>query len=243
MKTIISSIFLLLFLNACTENKLSKPAQQAATTSTSPAKKLYKSYKPAIEKLPEVLFVAIDAHADADLAIEHFRWAAEQYGFRVIALNNVENNDPKFEQHIQQGIAQAKRDLKINPKYIFLSGFSGGARMALNFALNNPSQGVIMMGAGLGNQTQSFPFPLAMISGVQDFNFLEQYYPINSPQVQNPNIITLHWQGKHEWPDSSTIADAVSFVLYTSSDISEADIARIPQLEKAKTAQKENNIL
>jgi hypothetical protein len=176
------------------------------------------------------------------LAINHFRWAAEQYGFQVVALNNVQNNDPKFQQHILQGITQAKQELQIDPKYIFLTGFSGGARMALNYALNNNTQGVIMMGAGPGNQSTAFPFPLAMISGMQDFNFAEQYYPISSPQVQNPDIITLHWKGKHEWPDSSTIADAVSFILYTSTAISEEDIIRIPQLEKAKAAQKNNNL-
>ena len=243
MKAIIYSIFILLLLNACTENKPKKIAKQVTKTITNtPTKKLYKSYKPVELKLSEVLFIAIDAHADANLAIEHFRWAAEQYGFQVIALNNVQNNDPKFEQHIQQGIAQAKQDLQIKPKYIFLTGFSGCARMALNYAFNHQAEGVIMMGAGPGNQTESFPFPLAMISGVQDFNFIEQYYPINSPQVQNPNIIALHWQGKHAWPDSSTIADAVSFVLYSSTAISDEGILRIPQLEKAKKAQKDNNL-
>ena len=243
MKTFYFSIILFLLLSACTENKSRKATKHITkTTTNTPSKKLYKSYKPANMKLDEVLFIAIDAHADADLAIEHFRWAAEQYGFQVIALNNVENNDPKFEQHILQGIAQAKQDLQINPKYIFLSGFSGGARMALNYAFSHKAQGVIMMGAGPGSQTNSFPFPLAMISGMQDFNFVEQYYPINSPQVQNPDIITLHWQGKHAWPDSSTIADAVSFILYTSTAISEENIIRIPQLEKAKQAQKNNNL-
>ena len=242
MKAIVYSILILLVISACTEDKPKKTVKQTPKTTTTPSKKLYKSYKPAELKLPEVLFIAIDAHGDANLAIKHFHWAAEQYGFQVIALNNVENNDPKFEQHIQQGIAQAKQDLHINPKYIFLTGFSGGARMALNYAFNHKTQGVIMMGAGPGNQTQSFPFPLAMISGMQDFNFVEQYYPINSPQVQNPNIITLHWQGKHAWPDSSTIADAVSFILYTSTAISEEDINRVPQLKKAKKAQVENNL-
>ena len=237
---IISIIFL---AYSCKEDKSQKQdKQKLKTTNSVPKKKLYKSYSPTDIKHPAVLFVAIDAHADTDLAIKHFRWAAMQYGFRVIALNNVENNDPQYEQHIQQGINQAKQDFQINPTQIFLAGFSGGARMALNFALNNKSQGMIMMGAGPGNQSSAFQFPLAMISGMQDFNFVEQYYPINSPQVENPNIITLHWHGKHEWPDSSTIADAVSFILYASTAISETDIIRVPQLEKAKQAQKENKL-
>ncbi len=244
MRVIVLFLLTLVALSSCSDTKTK------STNATIPKKnekpkikeKHYLAYSPKNNKLDEVLFVAIDAHADVQLAINHMRWAAEQYGFQVVAFNNVENNDPKFEQHIQQGIEQAIRDLDISPKYIFLTGFSGGARMAFNYAFNHKAQGVIMMGAGPGNQTQSFPFPLAMISGLRDFNFLEQYYPINSPEVQNPNLITLHWQGKHAWPDSSTIADAVSFILYTSTVISEEDIIRIPQLKKAKKAQAENDL-
>jgi len=243
MKTFVLFLFFLLTLNSCTENKTNKTAIQTnKTISNTTIKKLYKSYQAKELKLSDILFVVIDAHANADKAIQHFRRAADQYGFRLIALNNVENKDPKFEQHIYNAITQAKADLDIHPKFIFLCGFSGGARMALNYAFTHQSQGVIMMGAGPGKQKNTFPFPLAMISGLQDFNFVEQYYPINSPQVQNPNIISLHWKGGHAWPDSSTIVDAVSFVLYSSSALPANKIIRIPQLEKAKKAQKENNM-
>ena len=243
MKAFYFVLIILLFIVSCGENNPKKQEKQSSIISqNTSANKLYKIYKPSVVKLPDVLFVVIDAHADTELAIKHFRWSADQYGFQLIALNNVQNNDPQFEQHIQQAVKQAKQDLEINPKYLIIAGFSGGARMALNYAFNNTSQAVIMMGAGPGNQSQQFPFPLAMISGVQDFNFLEQFYPINSPQVQNTNIISLHWGGKHEWPDSSTIIDAVSFVLYSSAAINEDDIIRKPQLEKAKQAQINNNI-
>ncbi len=245
MKTIFNFLLLLFILASCNETVSNKQGDETKKVYSKPSiseNKLYDSYKPENLKLPNVLFVVIDAHADSKLAIKNFRWAAEQYGFHVIALNNVKNNDQKYEQHIQQGISQAKDDLQLDPKQIILAGFSGGARMALNYAFSKTIQGVIMMGAGPGQQSVSFPFPLVMITGTQDFNFIEQYYPITSPQVDNPNLIALHWQGKHEWPDSSTIKDAVSFILFTSSIIDEQDIKRIPQLEKVKQAQKENDL-
>jgi len=204
--------------------------------------KTYLAYSPKSIKLEDVLFVAIDAHADAQLALNHLRWSADNYGFRFIALKNVENNDPQFEQHINQGVQQAQEDLDIQAIKIFYLGFSGGARMALRFAQTHQAAGVVMLGAGPGKQTTSFPFPLAMITGTRDFNFIEQYYPISSPQVQNPDVITLHWTGKHEWPDSSIINDAVTFVLYTSKSIAETAINRKLQLEKAKQT-KQNKIL
>jgi len=242
MKTIIYSILILLSINACTEDKPKKTTKHESKTVTAPSKKLYKSYMPENIKLDDILFVAIDAHADASLAINHLRWSADNYGFNVIALNNVENNDPKFEQHINQAIAQAKQDLNLQSTKVFYIGFSGGARMALMYAQQHQATGVVMIGAGPGKQSKGFNFPLAMISGTRDFNFVEQYYPINSPQVDNPDLITLHWRGKHEWADSSVIDEATSFVLYASTTIGESDLPRKIQLQKAKQAQKNNNL-
>jgi len=242
MKQILIVFIVLLFISC--ENNQSKPQEKtkADTQHQTTEKTLYSAYTPSKLKLKDVLFVAIDAHGDAQLALKHLRWSAENYGFHLIALNNVENKDSKFEQHINQGVQQAKQQLNIQAKQVFYVGFSGGARMALMYAQRHQTAGLIMLGAGPGQQSVSFNFPLAMITGTRDFNFVEQYYPISSPQVDNPNLITLHWQGKHEWPDSSTIDEAVSFVLFTAGTIVESDIRRKAQLEKAKQAQKSNNL-
>jgi predicted esterase len=242
---IFSLVFILIFFVSCGEsgskkqNNRNKIAQKKINTST---KKLYESYQAKNKNLSNVVFIALDAHADTKLAISNLRWSAENYGFNLIALKNVENNDPQYQQHIQKGLSQAINDLDIKPTKLFLIGFSGGARMALNYAQNHKADGVIMLGAGPGKQNKEFSFPLAMVSGTQDFNFSEQYYPINSQQVFNPNLMTLHWREKHEWPDSSIIDEAVSFILYASSTISVKNIYRKSQLERAKQAQQENNL-
>jgi len=242
---IFSLLFILIFFVSCGENPSKKQnnkikiTQKKSSTSTI---KLYENYQAKNNNLPNVVFVAIDAHANTKLAISNLRWSAENYGFNLIALKNVENNDPQYEQHIQKGLNQAINDLNLKPTKVFLIGFSGGARMALDYAQHHKADGVIMLGAGPGKQSTEFTFPIAMVSGTQDFNFNEQYYPINSPQIFNSNLITLHWRGKHEWPDSSIIDEAVSFVLYTSSTITEKDINRKSQLERAKQAQQQNNL-
>jgi pimeloyl-ACP methyl ester carboxylesterase len=241
MKTFlfILSTILLLSCGNSTEKKQTARSKSAPKIS---AQSVYESYSPANLKLPEVLFVAIDAHADARLAINHFRWTADQYGFRIIALKNVKNNDSKFMQHIAAAISVATNQFQFKQAEIYLAGFSGGARMALNYAQTHAAKGVIMMGAGPGNQSGGFPFPLAMISGTRDFNFVEQHYPISSPRVDNPNLITLHWQGKHAWPDSLTIWNATTFVLYRSGKIEEQDIDRRRQLAQAKKYKEQKNI-
>ncbi len=241
MKTtlLILSVVLLLSCGNSTQRKQSKTHKPATKT---PAQAMYESYIPAKLKLPDVLFVAIDAHGDAALALKHFRWSADQYGFRIIALKNVKNNDAKFIQHIASAISDATTRFHLASPGIYLAGFSGGARMALNYAQTHQAKGVIMMGAGPGSQQNTFSFPLAMISGTRDFNFVEQHYPINSPRVENPNLITLHWQGKHAWPDSLSIWNAATFVLYRSGKIEEADIDRRRQLAQAKKYKEQKNI-
>jgi len=234
----------LLVLSSCSNSETKKSNDKIPNKSDKhkTQEKTYLAYSPKSIKLEDVLFVAIDAHADAQLALNHLRWSADNYGFNVIALSNVENNDPQFEQHINQAIQQAERDLTIKPKKLFYIGFSGGARMALMYAQRHQAAGTIMLGAGPGRQSNSFNFPLAMITGTRDFNFVEQYYSINSPQVDNSMLITLHWIGKHEWADTTVIDEAISFVLYASNTISEEAIQRKVQLEKAKKAQQNNNL-
>ena len=246
MKTIFNFLLLLFILTSCGETASNKQRDETKKVYSKPnvsENKLYDSYIPKNLKLRNTLVIAIDAHANSALAIEKLRWSAENYGFNLIALKNVGNNDINFNPHIFQATQQAIGDLKLTPLKIFYIGFSGGARMALLYAQQQYASGVVMIGAGPGQQEQTFNFPLAMISGTHDFNFIEQYHPINSPQMDNPELITIHWQGKHEWPDSTFIDEAMSFVLYKSQTIPEQDIIRKPQLEKAKQAQNDNNIL
>lgn len=241
MKTIYSIFLLLILMAACVENKNPEKNDKIHQPS-SPVKTLYELYEPQDIKLPNVLFIVIDAQANTDLALERFHYASDVYGFRVLALKNVKNNTPNFLPEIQQAIKQGKENLSLNSPNIYLVGFSGGARMALKYANANDVKGVMMIGAGPQEHNISFPFSIAMITGTKDFNFIEQYYPITSPQIHNPNLLSLHWPGKHEWPDSSLVEEASSFILYASIAISENEINQEHHISKAKNAQEKQDL-
>ncbi len=236
--------FLSIAMLSCGNNRShKKPDTNIHKTPKASQEQAYLFYSPENLKLNNALFVVIDAHGDARLALNKLRWSAKTYGFQMIALKNVKNNDPNFEQHISVALQQAQSHLKPSPDKIFYLGFSGGARMAMLYAQKHGASGVVMLGAGpSAKQSVQFPFPLAMISGMRDFNFAEQYYDLNSPQLDNPDLITLHQEGKHEWPDSLHINEAVTFVLVRSGEISPADIDFDVPLKLAAAYKEKKNL-
>jgi hypothetical protein len=166
-------------------------------------------------KLP--LFVLIDPHGNGKLAINKFRSALQDYKFVVIGLNNVRNNTPHYDVLIKQAVTYALQELPADNVHIFYSGFSGGARMAFQYALTNNCKGVIMCGAGpQNNMLMKTDFPLVVVSGIKDFNFIEQYYSPTNILVQKPDFISLYFNGKHEWPPSDIIKESISFLFLKS---------------------------
>ena len=233
--------FLSIIMLSCGNNKSHKKPHTSTRNTPKPTEKAqdYLAYSPENLKLKNALFVVIDAHGDAQLAVNKLRWTSEIYGFRMIALKNVKNNDPQFEQHIASALQQAQPV----PGKIFYLGFSGGARMAMLYAQKHGAAGVVMLGAGpSARQSVQFSFPLAMISGTRDFNFAEQYYDLNSQQLTNPDLITLYREGKHEWPDSLHINEAVAFVLLRAGEISPGDIDFDMAVKLAAEYKKKKNL-
>ncbi len=165
------------------------------------------------QKARETLIVVIDPHGDGKLAVSEFKGIIENFDCTIIGLNDVENNVSDFKRKIGNNIKSAERDLNLNVKHLYIAGFSGGARMAFQYALSHKTKGVLMCGAGVNMQKISnLPFPLAMIIGTQDFNFIEQYYSPYSPIVQNKNVLTLLFEGIHEWPPKDDILTAMTFL-------------------------------
>ncbi len=212
------AIYLFLFtgfiLVSCSSNK-KKPSgikkQQSteiiATKPQEPDSTLYQSVRITGS---EVLFVVIDPHGNGKLAVSKFQKVAKELNVNVIGLNNVANNSPGYIELIDKDI----RIFGGGPKTLIVAGFSGGARMAYQYALKKQVNGVIMCGAGPGQMmNRSLPFPLVLMAGTRDFNFVEQYYPPASAITRNANLLTIPFEGKHEWPGETNILLASKFIL------------------------------
>ena len=166
-----------------------------------------------LQKAKEILIVVIDPHGDGKFALSHFKKVSDNFDCTIIGLNDVENNQKDYMQKIENDIKSAESKLNLNVKHHFAVGFSGGARMAFQYALSHKTDGVLMCGAGINMQKVSnVSFPLAMIIGTKDFNFIEQYYSPYSSVVQNKNVLTLLFEGIHEWPTEDDILTAMTFL-------------------------------
>jgi pimeloyl-ACP methyl ester carboxylesterase len=166
------------------------------------------------EKLP--LVIALDPHGNGLLAVKIFREAVSYIPCVVASSNLVKNNYPNYPQAIQQMIDDACTKFPVDRHQIYLAGFSGGARMAFEYALKNQVKGVLMCGAGPSqNPSEQLPFRLYMIAGTTDFNFSELYYnPFHKKSEQE--YFTDFFRGKHEWPSPSLLEDGL---LYLSADV------------------------
>jgi pimeloyl-ACP methyl ester carboxylesterase len=163
------------------------------------------------------LFVLIDPHGNGRLAVDKFKPALQDYRFVAIGLNNVRNNTPHYDVLIKKAVSKATDELHADKACIFYCGFSGGARMAFQYALANDCKGVIMCGAGpQKNTVVQIKFPMVNVSGFRDFNFIEQYYPPDSYLATRPDFISLYFDGKHEWPPPYIIKESISFLMLKS---------------------------
>ena len=125
-----------------------------------------------------VLF-AFDPGARGPLPVEHFKDAAETYGYIVAGSNNSRNGPwaPSLKAITAMWNDVFER-FAIDQRRVYLTGFSGGARVAchLGSTLKTPIAGVVACGGGFPPETapsQSIPFVLFGTAGVEDFNYVE----------------------------------------------------------------------
>jgi len=174
----------------------------------------YEVYIPKREKSDEQipLLLILDAHGSGRFALTKFISAADQYHCLLVASDRVKNDVPDFESLIENLVQDVQQKYPVQ-KVIFLSGFSGGARMALQYAMSHPVDGLLMCGAMANpEQLRNIQCLVFSISGLDDFNFIETapyLFPIDKMPT-NLNIRLTH--ASHDWPDSSLLSDAIGFL-------------------------------
>ena len=161
------------------------------------------------EGLP--LIIALDAQGRGELAVELLSQAAAYTPAVIVGSDLIRNGYPGYQTAIEDLINTCVTKFQIDEESIYLVGFSGGARMAYYYASSHDSKGVIMIGASPGSELPQIT--TYAICGTLDFNFMELYRRPLPQMLDVSNHLFDHFRGKHDWPDSSHLSDALLFHL------------------------------
>jgi dienelactone hydrolase len=172
------------------------------------------SYTP--DRLFPILY-CFDPMARGAIAVSRFKDAAEKYNYIVVGSNNSRNGP-------NQPIAEIVRDIwadthtrfSIDDKRVYISGFSGGARVAVSvgFWLKDRVAGVIACGGGFPSSTPLStprPFVLFLTAGTEDFNNPELQNLYRTLERSSPPVRLAIFEGGHSWLPSELAMEAIEW--------------------------------
>jgi pimeloyl-ACP methyl ester carboxylesterase len=207
-----------LLLSACTGSQDVRPEEVVYSeitydTTRTDAGHAYHILVPAErspdEKLP--LVVILDAHGNGNMAVRKFQPAVQYFPCLLAGSDLIKNNFAEYETAISALLTDLRSKYPVDEQHIIVAGFSGGARMAYAYALRHPVGGVLMCGAGPGEQLPACP--VYAISGMGDFNFSEQYVRPAIVLFDATGFTADYFHGIHEWPRPELLSDALLFLL------------------------------
>jgi hypothetical protein len=182
----------------------------AADASQSYALYLPSAYSP---DRPWNLLIAFHPGARGRLMVEKYRAAAEEYGY-IVAASNTSRNGPwsVSAAAIQAMWPDLGRRFSVDPKRIYVTGMSGGARVAMQVALGkNNIAGVIASSAGYPDSQPRATVPFAVFgtAGREDFNYLEMRQL--DRKLTSPHFLAI-FSGGHTLPPDPVAVEAIEWM-------------------------------
>lgn len=166
---------------------------------------------------PSPILYIFEPAARAKLGVEVFQKAAEKYGYILVCSYNSRNG--RIEPIIEAFNAVSKDvsdQFSIDPKRIYMAGFSGGARVAAQFAMESEVvAGVIACGAGFPSPIlpdKHYDFLYMGLVGNRDMNFLEMQKLEKNLQKHKFREELMVFEGGHQWADTATVERALQWL-------------------------------
>jgi len=164
------------------------------------------------------VLIVMDPRGRALVAMDLFREAAEKLGW-VVASSWDTMSDGDWETNekaMRAMLPDVQRRIALDPRRLYLAGFSGTARVAWSFGYR--IRGV----AGLIGIGGALPFPLAELkdgpfaffgaTGTTDFNYEEMRTLDRALDKTNIPHRTTSFEGGHQWCPPDVCAEAMSWL-------------------------------
>lgn len=159
------------------------------------------------------VILAFDPRGRGRVPVERFQAAAEKYGYIVAGSNNSKNGPPQISQAASKAmLTDLQARFSLDPKRMYAAGQSGGARFALDLALNTKQfAGVVASSAGFARPTgsdTSLEFKVFATAGTEDFNYQEMRR--FDRQLASPHRLRI-FNGDHTWLPSELAVEALEW--------------------------------
>jgi poly(3-hydroxybutyrate) depolymerase len=144
--------------------------------------------------------------------VDKYRDAAERYGYIVAASNNSRNGPWEVSGRAVTAMAQdLGTRFSTDPKRLYATGHSGGARVALQLALRNPVAGVIASSAGFADREPHVKLSFAFFgtAGDTDFNYVEM--KMLDRTLKSPHRVVI-FHGGHTLPPDEVAMEAIEWM-------------------------------
>lgn len=159
------------------------------------------------------LLLAFHPSARGVAFVEAYRSAGERYGYIVAGSNNSRNGSW---EEITRSVRAMSRDVgrrfTVDAERVYLTGHSGGARVAMEVALGpNDIAGVIASSAGFpdAKPRTSVTFPVFATAGIDDFNYLEMMRLDRT--LTSPHHLVV-FDGGHALPPAEVTREAIEWL-------------------------------
>ena len=162
-----------------------------------------------------VLF-CFDASARGLMPVDRLRVAAEKYGY-LVAGSLTSRNGPWAANSIaaQAMVKDVSTHFPIDPRRIYTTGVSGGARVATALALSGLAKGVIACSGGFpvpDAVPRQVPFAFFGTTGVEDFNYWEMRHLDEELEARYAEHRLVIFDGGHEWASAALMMEAVEWL-------------------------------
>ncbi len=173
----------------------------------------YSVYAPQADgqKMPSIIF--FDPHAQGQIPVEAYAKLAAEYKYILIGSNDLRNGQSAAENEkiVLALINEVETQYPSDANRIYLSGFSGGAKVAMMFGTNIPEiKGVIACGGSIvPNIKPDSTFCFVGMVGNKDFNYLDMQQTLALFNKMGISFTSLTFDGKHEWPSVGEFENAI----------------------------------
>ena len=145
--------------------------------------------------------------------VEKYRAAAEQYGYIVAASNNSRNGPWAVSAAaIKALFPDIDARFAIDPQRIYLTGHSGGARVAMQVALANKTIAGVIASSGGYHDSQpraKVTFAVFGTAGTDDFNYIEMR--LLDRKLTTPHRLGI-FEGGHTLPPDDVALEAIEWL-------------------------------